>query len=205
MTTRTGASCLDHALPATRRRGRGTAPAGRERRTNGLRCRSVRLGLTLAELVISMAIMSLLFAATMSASLIATRALPDPTRPSERLLAAQAALVRMTNELQYATTMTATNWDMVEFEVADRGHGAPGPEKVRYQWGGSSGDPLLRQYNGGADTPIANDVHVFNLSYDTVVDAQGKTWTRTVSIMLQLGPDAENQVQTDVTLLNDIP
>ena len=172
---------------------------------NPNRGRMLRPALTLVELMISMAIMSMLFAATMSAVVVATHALPDPQSDAERLVAAQQVLERLVGDLSYATTIDKKNPAQIEMIVPDRGHGQPGPETIEYKWDGNPGDPLNRTYNDGNAIVLVDNVYAFALTYRTQTDASNQTWTRSITIVLQVGPDAADQLQTEVHLLNDVP
>jgi hypothetical protein len=54
---------------------------------------------------------------------------------------------------------------MIEFTVADR-NGDEVDETIHYEWSNTPGDPLTRQYNGGAVVNLLEDVNLFDLSYD---------------------------------------
>ena len=109
---------------------------------------------TLAELIVSVAIMAVLVGGMASAILIAGHALPDDENPSEKLVKATNIVDRIAGELLYATSIAEVTANAVTFTVADRNHGDPGPETIRYDWSGTAGDPLSRQYNerAAADT-----------------------------------------------------
>ncbi|MBN2129397.1 MAG: hypothetical protein JW741_07865, partial [Sedimentisphaerales bacterium] len=49
--------------------------------------------------------------------------------------------------------------------VADRNNDDV-PETIRYEWSGAPGDPLTRQYNGGAVVEIVGNVERLDLAYD---------------------------------------
>jgi len=122
-------------------------------------------GLTLIELVVSVAITSILTIALGSTILIASRALPDGQGPAEAAVRAAAVADQLSGELQYAISINSRSANMVEFTVADR-NGDEAPETIRYEWSGAAGDPLTRQYNGGAVAEILDNVREFHLEYD---------------------------------------
>ena len=119
---------------------------------------------TLIELLVSMAITAILMLAMGSAMLVATHAMPDPNRPANQIIVAGEAAEQLATELQYAVTFTERTATAVEFTVADRDANGV-PETIRYAWSGTAGDPLTRQYNGGTEVTIAEDVQEFDLSY----------------------------------------
>lgn len=122
-------------------------------------------GFTLVELVVSMAIMATIMLAIGSVMLLAARAMPDANSPARASIAAAGAVEQMITELQYAVSVNQRSSKMIEFAVADR-DGNDVPEIIRYEWSGTSGDPLTRCYNAGTPANVLADVHEFNLSYD---------------------------------------
>ncbi|MCP4249581.1 MAG: prepilin-type N-terminal cleavage/methylation domain-containing protein, partial [bacterium] len=146
------------------------SPGSRHRagRNNDLHGR----GYTLVELVLSLAIMSIVMAGTASVAVIASHALPSTESPDRAVTRGCEVLRDIAGELLYATSITENSTAAVTFAVADRGHGAAGPETVRYAWSGSPGDPLTRQYNGGSVVDLIQDVSEFDLSYDLKVVAE---------------------------------
>ncbi len=128
-------------------------------------------GLTLVELVVSMAVMSILMLSMGSVLLVATKALPDAERPGTKLNQASQIAEQMTTELQEARHITEKSAGAVTFTVADRdGNGSP--ERIRYAWSGTAGDPLTRQYNFGTVATVLADVNQFSLTYDLQTDVE---------------------------------
>lgn len=120
---------------------------------------------TLVELMVSMAIASVLLLGMGSAMMIASRALPEAEGPAFNTIAAAEVAGRVASELQYAVAITDSNATCVEFTVADRNEDDV-PETIRYQWSGTPGDSLTRQYNAGTLAEILADVRQFDLAYD---------------------------------------
>lgn len=121
---------------------------------------------TLAELMVAMAVLSMLVGAAASAIFISTRSIPDGKSLVNRRMDATAALEQIAEELLYATAINSTGISSGEihsivFEVDDRGHGAAGVETIRYAWSGASGDPLIRQYNGGGEQTVLDRLDEF--------------------------------------------
>ena len=126
-------------------------------------------GFTLVELSVAVAVLGVIMLGLGSAMLIAGRALPDASSPTASRIAAAGAAEQMVTELQYAVSVNQRAANMVEFGVPDRS-GDEMPEIIRYDWSGTSGAPLTRQYNGGTPVAVLADVWEFSLSYnlDTV-------------------------------------
>ncbi len=122
-------------------------------------------GSTLIELLISLSIMTVLLGGLTSAILIATHALPTGNSPLALSIDAGHAVDQIAQDLLYATAIPNATNTAVTLTVADRGHGAAGPETIRYAWSGTPGDPLTRQYNGGTVVTLCADVQGFALSY----------------------------------------
>ena len=174
---------------------------GNQRRTLPTQCR----GVTLAELLVSMTVMSILASGIASAVLISNHAIPGGESASDVALRCINTLDRIAGELRYTTSVTDASAERVAFTVDDRNHGDPGPETIRYEWSGTSGDTMTRQYNGGTVVPILEDVHGFELAYDEDPIGQGESLTTLVivNIKVQVG-DGDNKfrVETTVQTLN---
>ncbi|MBN2316802.1 MAG: prepilin-type N-terminal cleavage/methylation domain-containing protein [Sedimentisphaerales bacterium] len=122
-------------------------------------------GFTLVELLLSIAVTMVIVVGLSSSMLVASRAMPDTDNPANAALAAGAAAEELASEIQYAISINNHSSTMIEFKVADR-DGDEAPETIRYEWTGTIGDPLTRQYNNGSIVDILNDVQEFNLFYD---------------------------------------
>lgn len=126
--------------------------------------RSCRTGFTLAELVAAMAVMSILVLALSSALVIATRALPNPDRPVNRMLNSSSAFQQLADELAEAVEITERGAHTVAFLVSDRdGDGAP--EHIRYAWAETADAPLTRSHNRAEPAVVVDGVHDFALEY----------------------------------------
>lgn len=133
--------------------------------TSGFSLDASTRGFSLFELVVSVAVMTTIMLGLGSAMLIAGRALPQGENAATQTIAASEALERMTAELQYATAVTQRSATLIEFTVPDRsGDGVP--ETIRYEWAGTPGAPLIRQYNATAPIAVLSDVHEFALAYN---------------------------------------
>jgi prepilin-type N-terminal cleavage/methylation domain-containing protein len=122
---------------------------------------------TLVEVLVSVALVSLVFIACSSTMIMTVRAL-DASNGNDA--AARAVLVRtaidqMAAELKVATAITEQTPTAVTFTVPDR-NGDNQPETIRYCWAGPR-TALTRQYNG-APVPAAawvENVENFGLEY----------------------------------------
>jgi len=115
--------------------------------------------------VVSVAVSGLLLVGVSSTLYVATTAL-NTSGPTRDVLAASGGTQDVLGDLQYAITFTERSTNAVEFTVADR-DADTFPETIRYSWSGTAGDPLTREYNGGAAVTIVEDVEEFDLSYIT--------------------------------------
>ncbi len=120
---------------------------------------------TLVELVVSVAITAILLTGLTSIMVLATRALPDENRPTDRLAALSRVADQIVAELQYAQSITERSARTLAFTVADR-NGDGALERIRYAWSGTPGDPLTREYNGGEAVSVVEHVNAFDLSYE---------------------------------------
>ncbi len=122
-------------------------------------------GLTLVEMVVAVAVTSVIMLGLASAMLIAGRAVPDAGSPAGACAAAAAVVEQVVTEVQYAVSVNQRSATMIEFAVADR-NADDVPETIRYEWSGTLGAPLTRQYNGGTVLSVLTDIREFGLSYD---------------------------------------
>jgi prepilin-type N-terminal cleavage/methylation domain-containing protein len=122
-------------------------------------------GFTLIELITSLLIFAVLAFGMASAVVVTVRAAPDGDDPASTVGAARTELTQLTDDLVAAVYMTEHGANAVTFTLADRdGDGLP--EVVRYTWGGTKGDPLVRRYNG-VDATVLEGVQQFELAYTT--------------------------------------
>ncbi|MBN1509955.1 MAG: prepilin-type N-terminal cleavage/methylation domain-containing protein [Sedimentisphaerales bacterium] len=122
-------------------------------------------GFTLVEMVVSLGIASVLMLSVGGAMLLAGRAVPDAKSPAGTIVNTSSVLEQILSELQYATTVNGRSATMIEFAVADR-DGNDVEEVIRYEWSGTAGAPLTRQYNGKTPVTVLTDVRDFALTYD---------------------------------------
>lgn len=119
-------------------------------------------GFSLLEIVISLTIMSVLVVAMGSALLVATRGMPDSDSPLAENISSARVIDQIAGELQYAFTVVSASTTGIAFIVERNG----APVTINYSWSETAGDPLVRQYDGGASVDILPNVTDFNLSYD---------------------------------------
>ncbi|MFQ5730799.1 MAG: type II secretion system protein J [Planctomycetaceae bacterium] len=135
---------------------------------------SRRRAFTLLELTISLFVSSILMLGLGSAIYIATQATdPDLGALRDSRESGTAAFDVMA-ELQQAQAFTVRTATTVEFTVADR-NGDSLAETIRYSWSGKPGHPLTRRFNGGKTVTVVEDVHDWNLTYDTKTVAPDDT------------------------------
>ena len=163
---------------------------------------SVHRGFTLVELVATMAVMTVLMVGMGSAMVIATRAIPDDKSAMEIATNSKNVLDRITEDLLYATSVTEKTANAITFTVADRGHGAAGPETIRYAWSGTPGDPLTLEYNGAVAATLLDDVQEFALTYNTkagAAQAGSPVEGPEGELFLQDGFNSGSEAQYDIT------
>jgi len=164
------------------------------------RTQSRHRGFTVVEMVLSMAVMTVLLGGIASALVIAGRAVPGTATPASLAVDGYHAAERLATELYAAQTVTARSATSVAFTVADRD--ADGnPETIQYTWSGVAGDPLNRRYNGGAPGTVLDSAYQFNVGYVTQV-ISGANLVTIVNITIQAGSDTAARVDTSVQLLN---
>ncbi len=124
-------------------------------------------GFTLLEMMVALVASAVLLAGLGSVMLITRQIAYTPASSVHRLLAAEA-FDEMAGELRFATYVTETSATAIEFVVADR-DGDDVPERIRYSWSGTAGDPLLKSVNGSTPSPLVESVQQlqFNYAVDT--------------------------------------
>ena len=165
-----------------------------------LRARFRHRGFTLVEMVLSMAVITVLLGGIASAMILASRAVPDLETPLKAMADGYHAADGLASELYAAQTITFRSATVVEFTVADRNADAIA-ETIRYAWDGVAGQPLNRQYNGGTAGAVLDNVYQFDLRYDTQ-SISGQVKVTVVHITISAGADATSRVDTSVQLLN---
>lgn len=135
----------------------------------------IRRGFTLIEMIVSLAIVSVIGAALASVLHVAARAIPSESSVPELEASARAASVEIAGDLVLAQSIRVIDTNAVEFTVPDQtGDGTS--ETIRWDWGGTKGDPLVRTYNGVASSRITKaDGVVFEWSTKTAAEQTGTT------------------------------
>ena len=113
---------------------------------------------TLVEMVVAMALTTVVVGAAASVMFVASRALPSAGDGSVVATDAAMGLAMFEAEAQTATDI-GTRGDGFVLRIPDR-TGDLVPEVVQYRWGGNAGDPLTRTDASGTNTIV-----------DAVVDA----------------------------------
>jgi type II secretory pathway pseudopilin PulG len=137
-------------------------------RDTGRSCRKrtaarARSGYTLIELLMAMGSATVLVGGLASSVLISSRAFsPDASAGADANRSA-VALAQLSADLRLALRFTERTATAATFTVPDR-TGDQLPETIRYSWSGTSGQPLMYQYNGETALALVNDVKQFNLT-----------------------------------------
>jgi prepilin-type N-terminal cleavage/methylation domain-containing protein len=125
---------------------------------------NIRRGFTLVELVVGMAITSVLMGAMAGAVLISTSGLNMATSAATSGSQAADAADAIARDLTLATSFTERTATAVTFTVPDRNSDNQS-ETIRYAWSGRANDPLTRQFNNNAVVNLATGVQRLNFSY----------------------------------------
>ena len=152
-------------------------------------------GFTLLEMTVAMVSGGLLIACLGTAMSLAVRSGSAGTRAT---LAHDAylAATSLVNELQTLKSLPLRESGRITVTVSDR-NGDAADETIAYAWGGTPGQPLTRQINGGSITPVADSVHLFEAQYQS-----DSTSVRAILIILQLSADSATRVEMLIPILN---
>jgi prepilin-type N-terminal cleavage/methylation domain-containing protein len=153
--------------------------------------RRSRRAFTLIEVVVSIAIVSIVLTAIGSLMVVSARALPNPNDPTTAMVGAGTAACQFADDARQAMRVTEAGAMGFTFTVPDRDSDTM-DESVRYAWSGTSGDPLVRTVN--------SDRH------EIVVDRAGSvafTYERSPSdfpiVVLLVVPDPLSMTAQDVS------
>jgi len=119
---------------------------------------------TLVELVLNLALITLLMGAMGSTLLIATHGISQSDSPVQQTAAAHGVLERLAVDLHTAIAIPMRAAHDVRFTVFDRDNDG-NSETIEYSWSGSPGDPLTRTFNNDPAVVMADNVHEFDLRY----------------------------------------
>ena len=104
---------------------------------------------TLLEMTMSLTIMALVFTTVGSVFVLAAKVMPTPDSAEAASVHQSAALSQLLEDLQVARYITEDTANAVTLVVDDRtGDGLP--DRLRYAWSGTIGDPLTLSINGSA-------------------------------------------------------
>jgi prepilin-type N-terminal cleavage/methylation domain-containing protein len=131
--------------------------------TFDIRHSSFPAGYTLMELVVGMALASILLLGMASTAFVASHAMPNSEQDPEASIKAGQIMDQIAEELGSALSVTQLTATSVTFTVAAR-NGDPIPERICYSWSGTPGGPLTRQYDGGEVLTLAASVNLFSLT-----------------------------------------
>jgi hypothetical protein len=118
-----------------------------------------RLGHTLIELMAAMIASAFLLMGMGSVMYIAQQVAYTPSDASSRSTSADV-VSQICDELRYATVVLQQTPQILEFVVADRNSDGTA-EKIRYQWSGTPGAPLVKTVNGGSGVNVLPFVNSF--------------------------------------------
>jgi hypothetical protein len=119
-----------------------------------------RLGYTLLEMAAASLGAGILLVGLSSSLMIALRATDTSQTPTSARIKANDALLELEADLEFALAFTEQSAWAVTILVPDQ-NGDAKLETIRYAWTGTPGDPLTRQYNGGAAAVVLENVHIF--------------------------------------------
>ena len=122
-----------------------------------------RRGFSMVELVVALAISSLLLGAIASLFVLQSRAMPDGTGSMSQESAAAGAIERFAFDLSRARFVNSATATRVEFVVCDcTGDGVD--DLVVYSWGGA-GQPWVRALNAGAAETVCDKIAALSITW----------------------------------------
>ncbi|MGP1272663.1 MAG: PulJ/GspJ family protein [Phycisphaerales bacterium] len=144
-----------------------------------------RRAFTLIELVVSLAVVSILIGAMGSSIVLASRALPGSGSAAENLPTLQRAWAAIADDLRVASQVRIIKEDCVEMLVPDR-NGGDTAQVVLYAWSGTAGDPLTRSVDGGDAAPLLAAVDDVEFKWASP-DTPGRTMPHRLCAVITMG------------------
>jgi prepilin-type N-terminal cleavage/methylation domain-containing protein len=124
-----------------------------------------RLGFTLTEMMVSLALVAIIMGASTSLVVVAARALAsDQSSAGVDAVTARAATSAVIEDLKVATQIVERTSRSMSMIVPDR-NGDGAADTIRYSWSGTRGDPLVRAMNGGTPGIVAANVQSLNFAF----------------------------------------
>ncbi|MEM6504546.1 MAG: prepilin-type N-terminal cleavage/methylation domain-containing protein [Planctomycetota bacterium] len=139
-------------------------------------------GHTLLEMMLSLVLLSVVMVSVSSAVIFASKAVPEEASTESSLLADSDVISRIAEDLTTSLYVIERTSTAVTVVVPDR-TGDRIPDRIRYAWSGTQGEPLFFQINDGSPVQIIDAVALFDLSY-TVESA-----TQALPSVLDLGAE----------------
>ncbi len=121
-----------------------------------------KTGLTLIELIITMALASIMLFAIWAVFGIGFKVFHNQLNRSSMKGEANISVVKMISELRRATVITSAEEDDISFNSDVDGDGIG--EVLRYEWSGAAGDPLNRIVDGQT-MPVITSMNSMKFSY----------------------------------------
>ncbi|HEY3393341.1 MAG TPA: hypothetical protein VGK58_11585 [Lacipirellulaceae bacterium] len=158
----------------------------------------MRGGHTLLELIAAMICSAVLLAGLGSVMLIARQVAYTPSAATVRTETSEV-VSWLADELQYATLLIGESPQALEFVIADR-DGDGRAERIRYEWSGTPGDPLVKTINGGTPKNILEQVDQFQAAYVLKPETTTlNTTSDTAEAVLFRNDDVQAGVERDIT------
>jgi hypothetical protein len=123
-----------------------------------------RRGHSLLELVLSLVLLSIIFASVGSAVMFAARASPSEDSFESTLAVDSRVISQIAEDLSVARHIIEQKDHSVTIVVGDRTNDG-NPDRIRYAWSGNIGDPLTYQLNDQTAYNLIDSVHTFELVY----------------------------------------
>ncbi|MBX9735888.1 MAG: prepilin-type N-terminal cleavage/methylation domain-containing protein [Phycisphaerales bacterium] len=136
--------------------------------------RRARAAFTLIEIVISLALISIIAIASAGVMRLAARAASGSGDPRAEASGPAEALRQIMQDLQLATSVLRADSTGMSVEVPDRDADGK-PETIEYEWDGVSGSTATRSINGSPASPLLVDVAALDFSLDVATLSVGAT------------------------------
>jgi prepilin-type N-terminal cleavage/methylation domain-containing protein len=173
----------------SRRYDRSCAP-GRSSQSNAF---------TLLELIVSLAVSSILLAGVGSSVFLALRASDVSLGSASQVRAAHEALLRIARDVEYAVSVQSSPTYLTLAIPDITGDGRQ--EKVVYAWETAADRPLLRTMNDGPAEEIVACVYTVEVTANIRTIGAARVWT-SLDVTLQMGQSPHTRLHMGTPLRN---
>jgi hypothetical protein len=144
-----------------------------------------RRAFTIAELLTSLAVTTVIVSALASCIALTARALPNASDPQQAAFRLNEVARRMADDVRFASDIKIPGPTEMQLQLADQDADGT-PETIVYQWSGTAGTELTRTQNAMEPVPVHNSIDRMVIEWNTDA-ALSSAPSRSLCISLESG------------------